>query len=112
MFRLGNRFDKYLLLNVESPCYILNKDKIMRCKRKEETSRTYNKICRIDVFMSKKYNAVVGRVREREREREREMKEEIWMLRHEIGQKIETDFTFNVGYYFPLSDEYHIQHII
>ena len=80
---------------------------MMRCKRKEETSRTYNKICRIDVYMSKIQNAVDGRGREGERERERS--EEIWMLRYEIGQKIEADFTFNVGYYFPLSNEYHIQ---
>ena len=48
------------------------------------------------------------REKERERERERE-REEIWMLRYEIGQKIEADFTFNVGYYFPLSNEYHIR---
>ena len=80
----------------------------MRCKRKEETSRTYNKICRLDVYMSKKQNAVEKREREREKERGK-TKEEIWMLRYEIGQKIEADFTFNVGYYFPLSNEYHIR---
>ena len=50
-----------------------------------------------------------NRMHQRERERERERKEEIWMLRYEIGQKIEADFTFNVGYYFPLSNECHIR---
>ena len=38
-----------------------------------------------------------------------EHKVNTWMLKNEIGQKIEADFTFNVGYYFPLSNEYHIQ---